>query len=197
MSAIAQGLRGAARCVVAHPVNPPHVVPVVEVLGGRHTDPLVLRRAVRFLERVGQVPVLLRKYVPGFLLNRMQAALVREAVNLVADGVATAEAVDAVIRDGLGLRWALMGPFGVGNTNADAGLREYFARYGATLETLSADLHPGVALRPEVIEQIAKSVDAAYRRAPREDLRAWRDDMVLRIRQVKEQYPVFPPADDE
>ncbi len=197
MSAIAEGIRGAGRCVVAHPVNPPHVVPVVEVLGGRHTDPLVLRRAVRFLERVGQTPVLLRKYVPGFLLNRMQAALVREAVNLVADGVATAEAVDAVIRDGLGLRWALMGPFGVGNTNADGGLREYFSRYGTTLETLSADLHPGVALRPEVIDQIAKSVDAAYRRAPREELRAWRDDMVLRIRQVKEQFPVFPPADDE
>jgi hypothetical protein len=74
MTEIAQGLPGASRCIVAHPVNPPHVVPVVEVLGGAHTDPLVVRKSVRFMERVGQVPVLLRKFVPGFLLNRMQAA---------------------------------------------------------------------------------------------------------------------------
>src|SRR5512139_2785891 len=108
MGAIAEGLSGAARCVVAHPVNPPHVVPVVEVVGGPATDPATVRRTLRFLARVGQVPVLLRRYAPGFVLNRLQAALVREAVNLVRDGVASVDAVDAVVREGLGLRWALM-----------------------------------------------------------------------------------------
>ncbi|MGQ0648437.1 MAG: 3-hydroxyacyl-CoA dehydrogenase NAD-binding domain-containing protein, partial [Gemmatimonadaceae bacterium] len=119
MTEIAAGLEGCNRCVVAHPVNPPHVVPVVEVLGGTRTDPSVVEATVRVLRAVGQSPVVLKRFVPGFLLNRMQAALVREALALLESGVADADAIDAVIRDGLGLRWALMGPFGVANTNAD------------------------------------------------------------------------------
>lgn len=197
MTTIAQGLSGASRCVVAHPVNPPHVVPVVEVLGGAHTDPLVVRRAVRFLERVGQTPVLLRKYVPGFLLNRMQAALVREAVSLVKEGITTPEGVDAVIREGLGLRWALLGPFGVANTNADGGLREYFARYTSSFQMLCGDLTSELKLTPELIESMGKSVDATNRRVPREAQRSWRDDMVVRIRELKALHPVVEPEEDE
>ncbi len=197
MTMIAQGLSGASRCVVAHPVNPPHVVPVVEVLGGAHTDPLVVRRAVRFLERVGQTPVLLRRYVPGFLLNRMQAALVREAVSLVKEGITTPEGVDAVIREGLGLRWALLGPFGVANTNADGGLREYFTRYGPSFQLLSDDLSSELKLTPELIESMGKSVDATNRRVPRELQRSWRDDMVVRIRELKTSHPVVEPEEDE
>jgi 3-hydroxyacyl-CoA dehydrogenase len=196
MTAIADGLAAAPRCVVAHPVNPPHVVPVVEVVGGARTDPLVLRRAVRFLERVGQTPVLLQRYVPGFLLNRMQAALVREAVHLAKEGVATPAAIDAVIRDGLGLRWALMGPFGVGNTNADGGIREYFGRYREAFETLSQDLCPDLSLTPEIVEHVAKAVDGFWRGVPREDQQAWRDDMVLRIRDLKAAHPILPTTDD-
>jgi len=197
MTKIAEGLTGASRCIVAHPVNPPHVVPVVEVLGGAHTDPLVVRKSVRFLERVGQAPVLLRKFVPGFLLNRMQAALVREAVHLVKEGVTTPEGVDAVVREGLGLRWALMGPFGVANTNADGGLREYFARYGPSFQMLCGDLASEFALTPELIESMAKSVDATNRRVPREVQRSWRDDMVVRIRELKAMHPAVEPEGDE
>ena len=197
MTRIAEGLQGASRCVVAHPVNPPHVVPVVEVLGGAHTDPLVVRKSVRFMERVGQTPVLLRKYVPGFLLNRMQAALVREAVSLVKNGVTTPEGIDAVIRDGLGLRWALLGPFGVANTNADGGLREYFARYGPSFQMLSQDLTSEFGLTPELIESMGKSVDAVNRRVPRDLQRSWRDDMVVRIRELKSLHPVVEPEVDE
>lgn len=197
MTEIAAGLPGASRCVVAHPVNPPHVVPVVEVLGGAHTDPLVVRKSVRFLERVGQTPVLLKKYVPGFLLNRMQAALVREAVSLVKQGVATPEGIDAVIRDGLGLRWALLGPFGVANTNADGGLREYFTRYGPSFQMLCRDLTTEFELPPELLESMGKSVDAANRRVPRELQRSWRDDMVVRIRELKAHHPVVEPDPDD
>jgi 3-hydroxyacyl-CoA dehydrogenase len=197
MTKIAEGLSGASRCVVAHPVNPPHVVPVVEVLGGAHTDPLVVRKSVRFMERVGQTPVLLRKYVPGFLLNRMQAALVREAVSLVRQGVTTPEGIDAVVRDGLGLRWALLGPFGVANTNADGGLREYFSRYGPSFEMLCQDLTNELGLSAELIESMGKSVDAANRRVPRDQQRSWRDDMVVRIRELKALHPVVEPEVDE
>lgn len=197
MTTIAQGLAGANRCVVAHPVNPPHVVPVVEVAGGAKTDPIVLRRAVRLLERVGQSPVLLKKYAPGFLLNRMQAALLREALHLVATGVASPEAIDTAIRDGLGLRWALMGPFAVTNTNADGGIREFWARYGEALTAITRDLKADVSVTPELVEHVAKSMDAAWRRVPREAQRAWRDDMVVRMRELKEAHPVVPPEEDQ
>lgn len=196
MGAIAEGLAGAARCVVAHPVNPPHVVPVVEVVGGPATDPGTVRRTLRFLARVGQTPVLLRRYVPGFLLNRMQAALVREAINLVRDGVATVEAVDAVVREGLGLRWAMMGPFGVANTNADGGVREYLSRFGSSFEGLWRDLATDTALSPELIERLATGTDLMYRRAGREAQRQWRDDMVARLRRLKDAHPLVPPTDD-
>jgi len=197
MTKIAGGLAGASRCIVAHPVNPPHVIPVVEVVGGVHTDPLVVRKSVRFLERVGQTPVLLRKFVPGFLLNRMQAALLREALDLVKEGVTTPEGVDAVIRDGLGLRWALLGPFGVANTNADGGLREYFTRFAASLQMLSDDLTSELSLTPELIESMGKSVDATNRRLPRDAQRSWRDDMVVRIRDLKAMHPAVEPEADK
>ena len=110
MSEIAADLPGAHRCIVAHPVNPPHLIPVVEILPGVKTDPDVVTRTRDFMTSVGQKPVLMNYYVPAFLLNRMQAALLKEAINLVESGVADVDSIDTVIRDGLGLRWALMGP---------------------------------------------------------------------------------------
>ncbi|MBK8249610.1 MAG: 3-hydroxyacyl-CoA dehydrogenase [Gemmatimonadetes bacterium] len=185
MTEISRGLRGARRCVVAHPVNPPHVVPAVELLGGAVTDPGIVARASEFLRGVGQTPVILRRYVPGFLLNRMQAALVREAISLLDGGVADADAIDAVIRDGLGLRWALMGPFGVANTNADGGVREYFTRYGASFRWLMDDLGSTPSFDATTIERIGAGVDAMYPGVSHEALRAWRDRMVERITDLK------------
>lgn len=185
MTEIARGLPGATRCVVAHPVNPPHVVPAVEVLGGASTSAAVVTRACEFLALVGQTPVLLRRYVPGFLLNRMQAALVREAISLLDGGVADANAIDAVIRDGLGLRWALMGPFGVANTNADGGAREYFTRYGASFRWLMDDLGRTPSMDAALIERIGEGVDAIYPGVSHDALREWRDRMVERITQLK------------
>lgn len=189
MTEIALGLRGAARCIVAHPVNPPHVVPVVEILPGKTTDAAVVRRTIAQLVAVGQTPVVLNFYLPGFLLNRMQAALVREALYLVESGVADVAAVDAVIRDGLGLRWALMGPFGVADTNADGGVREYFARYGRAYIELMNDLGPTPAFDPDQIERWGQATDAMVGGTSRDQLRAWRDRLVRRIRRLKQDEP--------
>jgi 3-hydroxyacyl-CoA dehydrogenase len=185
MTEIARGLRGAGRCLVAHPVNPPHVVPAVELLGGVATGPDVVTRAAEWLRALGQTPVILRRYVPGFLLNRMQAALVREAISLLDRGVADVDAIDAVIRDGLGLRWALMGPFGVANTNADGGAREYFTRYGASFRWLMDDLGGTPSLDEASIERIGTGVDAMYPGVSHEALRSWRDRLVERITDLK------------
>ncbi len=182
-------LAGAARCVTAHPVNPPHVVPVVEILGGEQTSRETIDRAFAVMKEIGQTPVLLNRYVPGFLLNRMQAALVREAMDLLRSGVADADAIDAVIRDGLGLRWTLLGPFGVANTNADGGSREYFTRYGPSFLRLMDDLGPTPAFDATLIEQIGAGTDAMENGATRADIRAWRDRMVLAIRKLKQEDP--------
>ena len=185
MTAIASGLASAARCVVAHPVNPPHVIPAVEIVPGQLTDPAIVERTAALMRSVGQTPVVMNFYLNGFLLNRMQAALWQEAIHLVESGAADVEAVDAVIRDGLGLRWALMGPFGVGNTNADGGIREYFARYGPTLRGIMDELGPIPALDAAQIERLGRATDAMTGARSRPAILAWRDRLVRRIVRLK------------
>ncbi len=189
MTEIASGLEGARRCIVAHPTNPPHVVPAVEVLGGKNTDSSIIETTVEFLRSVGQTPVVLNFFVEGFLLNRLQSALVREAFNLVQSGVADVDAVDAVVRDGLGLRWALMGPFGVGNTNADGGVREYFTRFRQDYIELMDDLEGTPPITDEFIERLGQQVDDATRGSSVADINRWRDTMVTEIRRLKERHP--------
>ena len=98
------------RYLVGHPFNPPHLIPLVELVGGSSTDPAVLDRAAAFYAAVGKRTIRLRKELPGHVANRMQAALYREAIHLVLEGVASMEDVDAAVAYGPGLRWALMGP---------------------------------------------------------------------------------------
>lgn len=188
MTDIAAGLPGAGRCIVAHPVNPPHVVPVVEVLGGAATAPTVVEATVAFLRSIGQSPVLMKKFTPGFILNRMQAALIREAVDLVRQGVADVEAVDTTIRDGLGLRWALMGPFAVANTNADGGVAEYFTRFRPSYHALWDELRTDVRFDDALVAELHRQTEAMLG-PDRAALRAWRDRMVMAIRRVKEAAP--------
>ncbi len=183
---ISAGLTGARRCIVAHPVNPPHVIPVVEILPGKETDPELVVCACTFLASVGQKPVLMNFYLPGFLLNRMQVALVQEAINLVKSGVADVEAVDSVIRDGLGLRWALMGPFGVANTNSDGGIREYYTRYQQAYIDIMNSLGPTPSFDADLIEQLGKGTDAMVGDTPRAEIRHWRDRMIRKILELKE-----------
>ncbi len=189
MSEIAAGLSGAHRCIVAHPVNPPHLIPVVEILAGVKTDPDVVTRTRDFMTSVGQTPVLLNFYVPAFLLNRMQAALLREAISLVESGVAEVEAIDAVIREGLGLRWALLGPFGVADTNADSGIREYFTRYGEAYEDCMRELGSTPSFHPEMIERLGRGTDAMRGHASRSETRRWRDRLIRKIRELKAKDP--------
>lgn len=185
MTAIASGLATAARCVVAHPVNPPHVIPAVEIVPGQLTDPAIVERTAALMRSVGQTPVVMNFYLNGFLLNRMQAALWQEAIHLVESGAADVEAVDAVIRDGLGLRWALMGPFGVGDTNADGGVREYFERYGPTLRGIMDELGHIPALDAAQIERLGQSTDAMNGARSRPARLAWRDRLIRRIIRLK------------
>ena len=135
-SAFTENLANRHRCLVAHPVNPPHLVPIVELAPAPWTDPKVVAKARRLYEKAGQVPIVLRKEKAGFVLNRLQAVLLAEAFRIVGEGVASAEDVDKTIRDGLGLRWSFMGPFETIELNAPGGIPDYCARYSASLDRM-------------------------------------------------------------
>jgi 3-hydroxyacyl-CoA dehydrogenase len=120
------------------------------------------------------------------LINRLQAAVVREAIHLVTRGAASVEDVDAVVSDGLGLRWALLGNFGVNNTNADGGVREYYSRYKDTYRSILEDLDPAPpAFDPETIELIGRGVDAMSGKTTVAEVCRWRDRLVRKIRDLK------------
>lgn len=125
-----EGLAGRARCIVAHPVNPPHLVPLVELSPAPWTAPHILARTQALQEGAGQVPIVVRAEIQGFIMNRLQGALLAEAFRLYADGYASIEDIDKSVRDGLGLRWSFMGPFETIDLNAPGGIADYCARYG-------------------------------------------------------------------
>jgi L-gulonate 3-dehydrogenase len=136
-SRFTEHLAGRARCFVAHPVNPPHLVPLVELSGAPWTSRDALERAKQIYGSVGQVPIVLKRELDGFVLNRLQAVLLAEAFRLVAEDYASPEDVDKAVKDGLGLRWSFMGPFETIELNAPGGIPDYCERYGPTMARLS------------------------------------------------------------
>ena len=112
-----------------HPINPPYLIPAAEVVPAPWTSPEVVERTRDFLVAAGQAPIVMKRELDGFVMNRMQGALLEEAFRLVADGYASVEDVDIGIREGLALRWSFMGPFETIDLNAPGGVRDYVERY--------------------------------------------------------------------
>jgi 3-hydroxyacyl-CoA dehydrogenase len=137
-SAFTADLAGRHRCLVAHPVNPPHLVPLVELVAAPWTAADTIAKAKTLYEAVGQVPILVKREIEGFILNRLQAVLLSEAFRLVEDGYVTPQDLDKTLADGLGLRWSFMGPFETIELNAPGGIPDYCRRYGPSLSRLSA-----------------------------------------------------------
>jgi 3-hydroxyacyl-CoA dehydrogenase len=138
-SLFTESLAGRARCLIAHPVNPPHLVPIVELVGTPWTAQDVLARAKQVYESINQVPIVVRREVEGFILNRLQGALLAEAFRLVGEGYVSPQDLDKTIKDGLGLRWSFMGPFATIELNAPGGIADYCARYTGFYKRLQSD----------------------------------------------------------
>ena len=136
-SSFAATVRGGGRCLVVHPLNPPHLIPFTEVSGAPFTTDANVTRALEFMKEVGQSPIRIQREIEGFVLNRLQWSLLAEACRLVADGIATCEDVDAALKDGLARRWVFMGPFEVGDLNAPGGLRDYMQRFGPAISAIA------------------------------------------------------------
>ncbi|MGF6771808.1 L-gulonate 3-dehydrogenase [Paraburkholderia sp. GAS199] len=125
------------RVLIAHPVNPPYLVPVVELVPSRQTAPQTVAFADTLMRGIGQSVVHVRKEIEGFVLNRLQAALLREAWALQRDGIASCEDIDKTVRDGLGWRWSFMGPFETIDLNAPGGVADYAARLGPLYHSIA------------------------------------------------------------
>jgi 3-hydroxyacyl-CoA dehydrogenase len=179
-SRFAAGLPGKHRCLVAHPVNPPHVVPVVEISPAPFTSPEVVARTRALHEKVGQVPILVKREVEGFILNRLQAALLNEAWRLVKEDYVSVDDLDKTIKDGLGLRWAFMGPFETIDLNAPGGIPDYAVRYGPKLHGMMKDVRyePWDAALVAKVEAERRKAMPQSQHAARE---AWRDRRLMAL----------------
>jgi L-gulonate 3-dehydrogenase len=129
-SEFSEHLKGRHRVLVAHPVNPPSVVPLVELAPAPWTDQACVAKVRALMVAVGQQPITVLKEIDGFILNRLQGALLNEAMRLVADGFVSTEDLDKTVKHGLGLRWSFMGPMETIDLNAPAGVPDYCGRYG-------------------------------------------------------------------
>jgi ketoreductase RED1 len=150
------------RVLVGHPFNPPHVLPLVEVVPGRHTAPDTVTAAVEFYRSVGKTPVVLHKAVPGFVANRLQAAMFRECVHLVQQGVVDIEELDAVVTGSLGPRWATVGPFLAFHLGGGrGGLRRFLTHLGPGMERSWRGLGQP-HLDEETVRYLAEEADRTY-----------------------------------
>ena len=128
-SMYASEVKGKYRCLVAHPINPPHLIPAVEIVPAPFTSEAITQVVKKIITSIDKEPLELKKEIPGFVVNRLQGALLSEAFKLVKDGIASAEDIDKAISKGLGLRWSFMGPFHTIHLNAPEGIAGYVKRY--------------------------------------------------------------------
>ena len=178
-SAFTEDLTGRSRCLIAHPVNPPYLIPVVEICGAPWTDPKVVQKTWDVMESVGQKPVKIYKELEGFILNRLQGALLREAFRLVEQGYVDADGLDVTVREGLGLRWSFMGPFETIDLNAPEGLADYAHRFNNMYQSIATEQTATEHWSEDVIQKLE-----AERRAilPKDQLlarRLWRDRRLM------------------
>lgn len=184
-SRLSEGCAHPGRVVIGHPFNPPHLIPLVEVVGGAKGSPEAVAAAMAFYRAIGKHPIEIRKEVPGHLANRLQAALWREAVHLVAEGVATVADVDAAISEGPGLRWALMGPHTTFHlAGGEGGIAHFLHHLMPAVTSWWDDLgHPRVDERVQAM--LTAGVDAATGGATTAELARRRDAALVRLLEAR------------
>jgi L-gulonate 3-dehydrogenase len=180
-SLFTEDLAGRARCVVAHPLNPPYLMPAVEVVPSLWTSPATLARTAEFMRSVGQSPIVMQREDMGFVTIRLQGALMQEAFRIVDSGLASADDVDRAIRDGLALRWSVIGPFETIDLNSPNGVREYVARYQGLYDRLARVHNQVVDWSGPVLEKVAASRRAALPLEQISQRQLWRDRQMMAV----------------
>ena len=183
MSDIQRGRRRAGQMVVAHPFNPPHLLPLVEVVGGDATTPETVATTTAFFRHHGRTVLTMHKEVTGHVVNRLQGALFQEAMSLIEQGVVDVAGIDDGIAFGPGLRWAVFGPFLSFHLAAQGGgIRRYLESLGPAHERIWRDLgHLPDGITPELIERVAQQTDEAAQGATIDQLTEVRDERMVSI----------------
>jgi L-gulonate 3-dehydrogenase len=185
-SRFTESLPGRARSLVVHPINPPYLIPAVEIVPAPWTDAAVVERTAALMRSAGHAPIVMKKEIDGFVMNRLQGALLEEAFRLVAEGYASIEDVDIGIRDGLALRWSFIGPFETIDLNAPGGVRDYASRYQRIYEEIFASTQ----WRADWSGPVMDAIEAERRkRLPADRLasrQVWRDRRLMALAAHKE-----------
>lgn len=197
VSHFASDLNCRDRCIVVHPATPPHLLPVTEICPAPFTAEWVNTAASDFMRQCGQTPVQVKKEVEGFVLNRMQAALLVEMLSLLKEDLIDAKDIDAIISQGFGLRWAFLGPFEGVDLNAHGGIRQYFENFGFLVNDRAAEYGLGTLMNPSTLDKLE---DYARSRIPLSALPekvAWRDQSILALRALKVERGTADQSTDE
>jgi L-gulonate 3-dehydrogenase len=180
-SAFTENLKGRARCLVIHPINPPYLIPAAEIVPAPWTDSLIVERAARFLRSAGHAPIVMKRELDGFVMNRLQGALLEEAFRLVEQGYAGVEDVDVGIREGLALRWSFMGPFETIDLNAPAGVRDYADRYQGIYSGIFSSTQWRVDWSGPVMEKVESERRERLAADRLGERQAWRDRRLIAL----------------
>lgn len=188
MSEIQTAVRYPSRCVLAHPFLPVHLIPLVEVVGGKLTTPETVATCFELMTDLGKRPVRLKKEVPGYIGNRLQAALLREAFDLVASGVADAEDVDEAFRSGAGLRDPFVGPL-LRPHLAGNGIENFIRHYDRSYQKRWESMADWTAIPPSVAENVIREVMEMpqVRSQSINELKQWRDEQLVALLKLIQQ----------
>jgi len=169
-------MKDASRLLVGHPFNPPHLIPLVEIVPGERTDPDAIADAVAFYEALGKVPRVLKKEIQGFVANRLQRAIMREACYLVQEGVVTIDELDDIVTSSIGLRWAVNGPFSsLHMGGGPKGLESFFQHLGKNMAA-SFNVIPPVELDEKLQHRIIDQAAASFGKIPIPQMERQRDN---------------------
>jgi L-gulonate 3-dehydrogenase len=193
-SAMAAEIPGRARCLVVHPGNPPYLLPVVEIVPAPFTDEDVVERARALLAAVGLSPVIVRVELEGFIFNRLQGAMLREAYALVRDGVASVEDIDRIVKDGLGRRYSVVGPFETSDLNVRGGISAHAARMGAAYARMGEERGDHGRWTDDLVAQVDAERRALLPIEQWSDRVAWRDRALMRLAKARREIEPFPPT---
>jgi len=183
-SLFTEHLKNRKNALVSHPVNPPYYVPLVEIVPAPWTDPAIAKKTREIMEEIGQAPVSLTKEVPGFALNRIQYAILNETWNLVADGILDVKDIDKVMSEGLGWRYAFLGPLETAHLNAE-GWIDYCNKYSNTIHSVSQTFKPLPKFVGPQTEEVAKQLEAMVPLDQLQSRRNWRDLCLTKLAALK------------
>jgi 3-hydroxyacyl-CoA dehydrogenase len=185
ISELQEGMERPERSLIAHPFNPPHLIPLVELVPGERTDRAMVSDMSTFFEQLGKIPVTLNREIPGHIANRLQAAVWREAIDLVLKGVASVADVDRALYAGPGLRWALLGAHMIFHLGGGTGGIEHFVDHiGSSWDALWEDMARWTELPADSREALARGIVDEMAGRTQQDVEQWRDEKVAALLQV-------------